>query len=58
MSKTEHFDKIWSHAANQNYRDNWERTVGKKAAKKAPGLRLPKTMKSVGEYLERQKETP
>lgn len=58
MSKTEHFDKIWSRAANKKYCDGWERTFGKKAAKKAPGLRLPKTMKSVGEYLERQKETP
>lgn len=30
MSKTEHFDKIWSRAANQKYCDNWERTFGKK----------------------------
>lgn len=40
MSKVEHYDKIWSHAANQNYRDNWERTFGdKKPKRKKPDKR-------------------
>ncbi len=55
MSKVEHYDKIWSRAANQKYRDNWERTFGKKTK---PRPALSKTMKAVGAYLERQKDAP
>ena len=27
MSKVEHYDKIWSHAANQNYRHGVDRMI-------------------------------
>jgi len=30
MSKVEHYDKIWSRAASEKYRQNWERTFGHK----------------------------